>query len=133
MVLVFKSNFDFSFSGLKTAVRTLCAKNQPLSTTTVADIALEFEIAVCEVLARKLVTAARKYNAREIHLTGGVSANQRLRETIATEISRADFQNPPAFFYPVDLNFCTDNAAMIGAAAFFTGRVVEHERLRTIV
>lgn len=98
----------FSFSGLKTAVLRIVERwsNGPLP---VADIAAAFQAAVVEQLVTKTLEALRRYEARAILISGGVSANRRLREEMAR---RAPV---PVFFPPPWL--CTDNAAMIGAAA----------------
>jgi N6-L-threonylcarbamoyladenine synthase len=100
-----EDNFDFSFSGLKTAV-TKVAGNK-------ADIAREFQEAVVEVLTCKLMAAAKKYKAKTIIVGGGVSANKRLREEVQTQALGLGLKVViPEFKY------CTDNAAMIGAAAY---------------
>jgi N6-L-threonylcarbamoyladenine synthase len=112
-----KQSYDFSFSGLKTAVLNVVKaemeKNGGLSEDFVADCAASFQEAVCEVLADKLLRAAREFEAREVHLAGGVSANTRLRE-LAEEKVKGDF----ILRYAKNLSYCTDNAAMIASAAF---------------
>jgi len=100
---------DFSFSGLKTAVlrlvRALEREGKPLP---VADLAASFQLAVVDVLAEKTVAAAREFDAQQILLAGGVSANQLLRQRVR---KRAEV---PVLYPPPIL--CTDNAAMIAAA-----------------
>lgn len=103
--------YDFSFSGLKTAVlrevRKLEAAGNPLP---VADLAASFQAAVVDVLFTKTINAAREYGAKEILVAGGVSANQSLRETFFAQDE-----------FPVNipkLALCTDNAAMIAAAGY---------------
>jgi N6-L-threonylcarbamoyladenine synthase len=103
--------YDFSFSGLKTAVlrevRKLEAEEKPLP---VADLAAGFQAAVVEVLFKKTINAAREYGAKEILIAGGVSANQSLRETfLAQDEFRVSIPK---------LSLCTDNAAMIAAAGY---------------
>ncbi len=103
--------YDFSFSGLKTAVlrevRKLEAKEKPLP---VADLAAGFQAAVVEVLFKKTINAAREYGAKEILIAGGVSANQSLRETFLAQ---------DEFHVSIPkLSLCTDNAAMIAAAGY---------------
>jgi N6-L-threonylcarbamoyladenine synthase len=111
---------DFSFSGLKTAVLRVVQKygdpptrpdDRPLRGLPVPDLAAAFQEAVVDVLAEKTTQAAAVHGVTAILLSGGVSANQRLRAE-----ARARVGNIPAFFPPSAL--CTDNAAMIGAAAY---------------
>jgi len=119
-------SFDFSFSGLKTAVlREVTVpptaeerkKRAPLSKATlrsdvsVNDVAAAFQEALVAILVEKTARAAKTYQATEIFLAGGVSANQPLRQAMrqATEL--------PVRYPPVEL--CTDNAAMIAAAAYY--------------
>jgi N6-L-threonylcarbamoyladenine synthase len=108
-----KKNFNFSFSGLKTAVKNLIRERR-LTDKEIADIAASFEEAVCDVLAEKLVFAARKYAVKEVHLAGGVSANKRLRALVSARL-----QGDIPLRFPVQFPYCTDNGAMIGAAAAF--------------
>lgn len=107
-----EGTYDFSFSGLKTAVlyevNELKRKN---TTLPVEDLAASFQAAVVDVLFRKTMQAARDYNAREILVAGGVSANRALRQVFQ---SQTEFKvNIPAF------SLCTDNAAMIAAAGYY--------------
>ncbi len=108
-----KKNFNFSFSGLKTAIKNQIQGKQ-LTDAEIADIAASFEEAVCDVLAEKLVFAARKYGVKEVHLAGGVSANKRLRALVSDRL-----QGDITLRFPVRFSYCTDNGAMIGAAAMF--------------
>jgi N6-L-threonylcarbamoyladenine synthase len=103
------SGFNFSFSGLKTAVlRTLEKLNQPFP---VADLAAAFQEAVTKVLVRKTIEAQKLTGAQSIVLAGGVAANSELRRKFLEQ------SGVPVFFPPVQ--FCTDNAAMVAAAAYF--------------
>jgi N6-L-threonylcarbamoyladenine synthase len=112
-----EGTWDFSFSGLKTAVlrevRALQPKVQagvepPAPGLPVADLAASFQAAVVEVLVEKTVAAAEAFEAQTILVAGGVSANQALREAL-------EGRTPlPARVPPLSL--CTDNAAMIAAA-----------------
>ena len=111
--------FNFSFSGLKTAVlnlvRSLEAQGEDLKDPQlIADIAASFQVAVSDVLVAKTVDAAREYGARRVCICGGVSANQSLREMAQQKLSvfGTPLTIPPLFL-------CTDNAAMIGAAAYY--------------
>jgi N6-L-threonylcarbamoyladenine synthase len=97
--------FDFSFSGLKTAVlHTVRAGKYG-----VADIAWEFQEAVVDVLAGKVSRLSRELGAAEVLVAGGVASNTRLREELQRR-SPVPVRIPPP-------RLCTDNAAMIGAAA----------------
>jgi N6-L-threonylcarbamoyladenine synthase len=110
-------SWDFSFSGLKTAVLRLVKEyelqnsehiTRPLP---VNDIAASFEAAVVDVLVVKTIRAAEATGAKSILIAGGVSANARLRREIV-ERSPVDVFIPP-------LKYCTDNAAMIAAAGYY--------------
>ena len=111
-----KDSLDFSFSGLKTAVLTEVKKNESkIDEQMKADLAASFQEAVVEVLAGKLLRAYEKFpEVKELHLAGGVSANQRLRELISEKAP-----NSVNFRFPKSISYCTDNAAMIAGAAFY--------------
>ena len=102
--------FDFSFSGLKTAVLyyldDLIEEDRKKH---LSDIASSFQEAVVDSLVTKTLKAAKKFRLNQIALSGGVSANIRLREKLVEK------SNGKKIFYP-PLNLCTDNAAMIAAA-----------------
>ncbi|MGE5597615.1 MAG: tRNA (adenosine(37)-N6)-threonylcarbamoyltransferase complex transferase subunit TsaD [Hyphomicrobiales bacterium] len=98
---------DFSFSGLKTAVLHVVRRGE----YDVPAIAWEFQEAVVDVLAGKTSRLARELGAREVLVAGGVAANTRLREELQRRCPVPVRIPPP--------KFCTDNAAMIGAAAGF--------------
>jgi N6-L-threonylcarbamoyladenine synthase len=107
-----EGTWNFSFSGLKTAVLRLVREfestNRPLP---VEDVAASFQTAVVDVLVSKTIAAARAHKARQILVAGGVSANKALRETFLAQTE-----------FPVhipSLSLCTDNAAMIAAAGYF--------------
>ncbi len=110
-----EGRFDFSFSGLKTALmqktRALAAAGIHPST---ADIAASFRKAVVDSLVEKTLNAARETDAKAIAAAGGVSANRLLRRNLQ---SGAELLGIPCYFPPVSL--CTDNGAMIGSAAFY--------------
>lgn len=104
-------SWDFSFSGLKTAVLREVRKLEKESTELpVADLAASFQAAVVDVLYTKTIKAARNYKAKEILVAGGVSANTTLR-TAFMEQDEFPVHIPP-------LKLCTDNAAMIAAAGY---------------
>jgi N6-L-threonylcarbamoyladenine synthase len=103
--------FDFSFSGLKTSVVRYVRSHPDVST---ADVAASFQEAVVDILVEKTRQAAASVDARSICLGGGVAANSALRERIvnaASEDGRASFIPSRAM--------CTDNAAMVGATAWY--------------
>jgi N6-L-threonylcarbamoyladenine synthase len=130
--------YDFSFSGLKTAVLRTVRKYQPhadgrptakpsavssqtppvMRTLPVADLAASFQAAVVDVLVGKGCRAAEEFDAKAVLLAGGVAANELLR----SEMVR---RSPVPVSFP-ELRYCTDNAAIIASAAFF--RLVVGER-----
>lgn len=107
-----EGTWDFSFSGLKTAVlrvvRQYEGEHKPLP---VNNLAASFQAAVVDVLLSKTLKAAQTYKVKEILVAGGVSANKALREA---------FLNQKEFPVHIpELALCTDNAAMIGSAGYF--------------
>lgn len=108
-----KSSTEFSFSGLKASVAHLVTKTPQLSDQQKADIAASFEYTVFKTLERKLTAALNLYpKTKTVAFVGGVSANTYLREALTEYCSRKSL---PLVIPP--LKYCTDNAAMIGAAA----------------
>lgn len=110
--------YEFSFSGMKSQVSFLLERlkkeNIELTEQLICDIAYEFQEAVVEVMAKKLLQAAQEFWAKSIAIAGGVSANQRLSEMIK-ELNEKKNLNYP-FFSPVKMVYSTDNGAMIGLA-----------------
>lgn len=112
-----KPGYDFSFSGLKTAVRyaTLGVPGgdppEPLTDERIADLAASFEEAAVDVLSAKALRACNDYGWSRLLVGGGVAANGRLREVLA---ERADQQGFGVIIAPMEM--CTDNAAMAGIA-----------------
>ena len=104
-------DLNFSFSGLKTAVMTVL-RRRPLNERERADLAAEFQAAIVEVLLRKALAALVQTGLTQLVVAGGVGANRRLREELASGVQR----NGCAVYYP-PLEFCTDNGAMIAYAA----------------
>jgi N6-L-threonylcarbamoyladenine synthase len=105
-----EGTWNFSFSGLKTAVLKECKRLDGKSLP-VADLAASFQAAVVNVLYNKTLNAARDFNVKQIVVGGGVSANTSLRDAF---LGQGEF--------PVTiprLSLCTDNAAMIAAAGYF--------------
>jgi N6-L-threonylcarbamoyladenine synthase len=105
--------YDFSFSGIKTAVARHVARNPDTFREETADIAAGFQAAVVEVLAEKTVRAARETGTGRIVLVGGVAANSGLRAAVAARGERMGIR---VWAPPVAL--CGDNAAMIAAAGY---------------
>jgi len=104
--------FNFSFSGLKTAVlRQVRELGGNPETLPIADLAASFQAAVVDVLVSKTADAARTYGVTRICVCGGVAANTALRQAVAERLP-VPASIPPFFL-------CTDNAAMIGAAAHY--------------
>jgi len=105
---------DFSFSGLKTSVINMfkerVARDEELP---LADIAASFQEAVVDVLVSKTMRAVEETGVKAVSVTGGVSANSRLREVFQETCRKKGI----AVFFPA-LSLCTDNAAMIAAAGY---------------
>lgn len=114
------SDFNFSFSGLKTAVYVLLQKRGDLSEQEKADLAYEFQEAVFDVMVTKLFGAWLKYPTKTVFISGGVSANSRFRELVIEKFVNTGVE----VMYPAKLSYCTDNAAMIASAAYFNPQVV---------
>ncbi len=106
---------DFSFSGIKSAVLNYIngcrMRGEEIHT---ADIAASFQMAVVEVLVEKTLAAAREFHMGQVCLAGGVAANSALRRAMSKACTAADLD----FCFPSPI-LCTDNAAMIGAAAYY--------------
>ena len=100
---------NFSFSGLKTAVRYLLPK---LHGDFLPDLCASFQQAIVDILVRKTIAAARKYNVDLVTVSGGVSCNQELRRQLGVACARNGFE-----FKSAEPWLCTDNAAMIAFAA----------------
>ena len=103
-------SFDFSFSGLKTAVRLMHEKDARPSDE---DIAAGFQASVVDVLVRKVKLAMKEHNIPRVSVTGGVAANSELRSRMETMCG-----NNKAELYLPPLEYCTDNAAMIALAGY---------------
>ncbi|MFR6291824.1 MAG: tRNA (adenosine(37)-N6)-threonylcarbamoyltransferase complex transferase subunit TsaD [Peptococcaceae bacterium] len=110
-----EDSFDFSFSGLKSAVLNYLNQAKMKGESIVAaDVAASFQQAVLDVLVQKTIHAAEQSGVDTILLAGGVAANGTLREQLQQAAAAKGMQ----VYYP-PVQFCTDNAAMIGAAAHY--------------
>lgn len=110
--MIKRSDYNFSFSGLKTALLYATQKD-PAWSDKVNEYAYVFEQAVIEALVRKTIKAATNLGVKTIMLAGGVSANQVLRDTLTQTIQQ---KLPQTTFLMPELTYTTDNAAMIAAA-----------------
>lgn len=107
--------YDFSFSGLKSAVLNhINHANMMGEEISVADLAASFQSAVVDVLVSHTVDAAKEYGFKKIAIAGGVASNSALRKEMGLACEKAGI----AFYYPSPI-YCTDNAAMIGTAAYY--------------
>jgi len=108
-----KTSFDFSFSGIKTAVSRYAADHREQLEAHIPDIAAGFQEAVMDVLTFKVIQAAVEKGCNRIALVGGVAANSRLRDKLRHDAGR---RNMRVHIPSIDL--CGDNAAMIAAAGY---------------
>ncbi len=108
-------NFDFSFSGLKTALLYKLKKGKNWKNK-IPEYAYEFQQAIIDVLIHKTIRAAQEYRAKTIMLTGGVAANQELRKQMTKKIKE---QIPDLQFLIPNLKYTTDNAVMIAGAGYY--------------
>ncbi len=116
--MIHSKNYEFSFAGLKTAVLYALRKEPSIKKNKkkLTNFCASFEQAVADVIVAKTVRAAKEYKAKTVALSGGVSANDRLRavlsQTVRAELPRVKLLIP-------EKKLTTDNAAMIAVAAFF--------------
>ncbi len=114
-VMLEKDSYDFSFSGLKTAVlnyiNQMHQKNEEI---VIEDVAASFQKAVTDVLVTKAIRLAKEKKLNKIVVSGGVAANSGLRNSLGEEAKKENIE----IFYP-SLKLCTDNAAMIGSSAYY--------------
>lgn len=110
-----KDSYDFSFSGLKSAVINLKHKaDEKNETLNNEDLAASFQEAVIDVLVSKTKRAALEYGAKQVIIAGGVAANKGLRNALSKEMEALNIP-----FTSPKFKYCTDNAAMIGACAYW--------------
>ncbi len=109
-----KNGFNFSFSGVKTAVINYVHKEEQAGRSiNRADVAASFQSAVCDVLTENTVMAAKSVGCKTIALAGGVAANTFLRAEMEEAAKKEGFE-----FYCPPINLCTDNGAMISCAGY---------------
>jgi N6-L-threonylcarbamoyladenine synthase len=107
-----KRGLEFSFSGLKTAVIQFIETNPE---TCLADICASFQAAVIDTLTEKCLAACNQHQCKSLVVCGGVSANQALKRRLQLETTRENIR-----LHVPPISLCTDNAAMIGGAAYFS-------------
>ncbi len=116
-----KANYDFSFSGLKTATKRMVEKSQELGDKyCVEALACEFETAVVDVLVGKAIRAAQDFKVTSLLLGGGVAANIPLRSRLKNEAENLGIN----LFLP-ELRLCGDNASTVASVAFFNQNFVD--------
>lgn len=124
--MINSKDYDFSFSGLKTAVlyltKKMIEKGHTLTDQVKADIALEFELATTEVLVKKTLKAVEEYGAKALIIAGGVAANKRIRNTFTQKLE-TDYDIP--LLLP-KMHLTGDNSLMIAIAGYF--RIVSGQR-----
>lgn len=112
------SDFNFSFSGIKTSIlyfiQKNTAQNPDFISENLADICASVQFTLVEILMRKLKKAAKQFHIKTIAIAGGVAANSELRKRIIEESEKNDWK----YFIP-DFEYCTDNAAMIAISAYY--------------
>ena len=107
--------YDFSFSGLKTAVINLLHNSaQKGAELNKADVCASFRYAVVDCLVTNFLKAAEDLGVKRLVIAGGVSANSLLRKTLAGECKKRGYE-----FYMPDISLCGDNAAMVGSQAYY--------------
>ena len=113
--MMYTKDYDFSFSGLKTAVLYKVKELKPKTHNLKAAFCAEIQQSIIDVLIWKTLKAAKDFNAKSIILGGGVSANEELRKQIKLKIKN---QKLKINFFVPEKNLCTDNAAMVAATAY---------------
>jgi N6-L-threonylcarbamoyladenine synthase len=106
-------NYDFSFSGLKTAFINYTKKNE-IDDSNLAHVLASFQEAACDVLAFKTLAAAKDHSVKQVVVGGGVASNGRLREVFTERGKREGVE--ALFSSP---QFCTDNGAMVAVLGHF--------------
>lgn len=120
-------NFNFSFSGLKTAVLYTVKKNPEIlkDKKLISELCAEFQQAAVDVLVAKTIRAAQLHQPKGILLAGGVSANVELQKQLQQAVEE-NLKNTE--FHKLDTQYSLDNAAMIATAAFFRQQKITNKK-----
>lgn len=137
--MIKEKNFDFSFSGLKTAVIDIVhsrdfiasarGSNKVSSTKTIKDLCASFQQAVVDVLVEKTIRAAKKYKVKTVMISGGVSANKLLRHTLKRKVKQELLNTK--YCIP-NTKHCIDNGAMVACAAYFQAKRKDFDSWKTL-
>lgn len=119
-----RGGFDFSFSGLKTAVINYIKKQKKIDKEF---LAAQIQEAIVDSLVERTFNALKKFPAKTFLLAGGVAANKRLREKLYKKITEEKIKTK--IIYP-EIKHCTDNACFVGSFAFFNFKTVKIENIR---
>ncbi|MEA3344431.1 MAG: tRNA (adenosine(37)-N6)-threonylcarbamoyltransferase complex transferase subunit TsaD [Patescibacteria group bacterium] len=111
-----QKNYDFSFSGLKTAVLYQYQNTKHKSQKYKEEMCYEIQQAIIDVLIEKTIRASKEYNVKTIMLGGGVASNKELRKQLGKAIKQ---QLPKVNYVKPAIKFCSDNAVMVGIAGYF--------------
>ncbi len=116
--MIYQKNYDFSFSGLKTAVlyEVKSGKRKVKNEKYIQAMSAEIEQAIIDVLIHKTLKAAKNFKVKSVILGGGVTANNELRKQFKEKIKK---EIPYSKLHIPDIKYCTDNAAMIAITAYF--------------
>ncbi|HRZ95545.1 MAG TPA: tRNA (adenosine(37)-N6)-threonylcarbamoyltransferase complex transferase subunit TsaD [Candidatus Moranbacteria bacterium] len=125
--MINSKDFNFSFSGLKTAVLYETKKHPEFlkNKNYISGICHEFQQSVCDVLISKTIKAAAEYRPKTIMLAGGVSANRELRNQLGTTIEK---KLGKTLYRIPEIKYCADNAAMIAAAGFYRWKKIGNRK-----